>query len=260
MRGALLNPIRFYRADDMPDYLTIFPNFDNTTYGEVYFYGVAASPDCIREHVGDMYLQFVDETNTGFTFDIYKLNDENVFEAIDTVDSVDISPVGWVTDQIHKVTLTGLADGIYYLNVDDYTSDVFRITSSTIATQDLVKVKYLNTYNDFGCIFGTNYFEAYFRGNIKKGESKIDVEAFESDRGIPVKLRATPQRTASLNILGLHQNYKELVEMIFSCNDITINGVAYENMEAPSFDAIEGSDLANMAIKLVQTNNDYYHG
>ena len=168
MRGALLNPIRFYRADDMPDYLTKFPNFDNTTYREAYFYGVAASPDCIREHVGDMFLQFVDETNSGFTFDIYKLNEANDFEIVDTVDSVDISPVGWVTDQIHKITLTGLEDGIYQLKNDGYQSDIFRITSSTTITEDLVKIQYANSRNDFGCIFGSHYFVAYFRGNLRK--------------------------------------------------------------------------------------------
>lgn len=256
IRGTLLNPIRFYQPSELPDYSTIFPNFDNITYGNQYFYGVAASPDVIREHIGIMYLQFVNDANTVFTVNIYKLID-GVFTLDDTADSVDVSPVGWITYQIHKVTLD-LDDGVYYLSSYGKTSDIFRIISSTESTKDLIKIKYLNSKNDFGCIFGTNYFESYFRGNMKKGDPKIDVEAFESDRGNPVKLRATPQRTATLNIKGIHQLYVELVEMIFSCDTITINGIDYENMEAPSYDDMDGADLGNMAVKLVQKNNDYY--
>ena len=253
MRGALLNPIRFYKPSELPDYSTIFPNFDNITYGNQYFYGVAASPDVIREHIGIMYLQFENEANATFTVSIYKLTN-GVFTLNNTVESVDISPVGWITYQIHKVTID-LSDGVYYLTSGGKTSDIFRVVS---INEDLVKIKYLNSKNDFGCIFSTNYFEAYFRGNIKKGDPKIDIEAFESDRGKPVKLRSTPQRTATLNIKGIHQLYVELVEMIFSCDTITINGIDYENMEAPSYDDMDGGDIGNMSIKLVQKNNDYY--
>lgn len=258
MRGALLNPIRFYRADDMPDYLTIFPNFDNTTYGDAYFYGIAASPDCIRNHVGDMFLQFIVDDASVFTFDVYKINDENEFENISSVSSVDISPVGWVTEQIHKVTLTAFDDGIYQLKNNDYTSDIFRITSSTTITEDLVKIQYSNTRNEFGCIFGANYFTAYFRGNIEPGDSDINKESFPRDDGGDVELRSTPNRTATLNIMGVHQNYKSLIEMISSCNDKTINGVKYST-GSPSYEQTKGSDIANITIKLVQTNNDYYH-
>lgn len=257
MRGALLNPIRFYKTAEMPDYSTYFPNFDNTTYGENYYYGVASSPDVIREHIGIMYLQFEDETNSGFGVDVYKLNNSNTFELIDTVNSVDISPVGWVTDQIHKVTLD-LEDGVYQLKINGHESDIFKIVSTIEYTRDLVKIKYLNSKNDYGCIFGTNFFEAYFRGNIKKGEPKIDIESFESDRGNPVKLRATPQRTATLNVKGIHQNYVELVEMIFSCNTITVNGVDYENIDVPSYNDNDSADLGDITVKLVQKNNDYY--
>lgn len=257
MRGALLNPIRFYKTSEIPDYATYFPNFDNTTYGNSYFYGVNSSPDVIRQHIGIMYLQFVNEENTPFGVEVYKLNDANEFELIDTVNSVDISPVGWVTDQIHKVTLD-LADGVYKLIADSHTSDIFKVISAIEYTKDLVKIKYLNSYNEFGCIFDTNYFEAYFRGNIKKGEPKNDIDNFESDGGGTVKLRAIPQRTATLNIKGIHQNYVELVEMIFSCDTITVNGIDYENSDAPNYNDNESADLGDISVKLVQKNNDYY--
>lgn len=259
MRGAILNPIRFYPSDLMPDYISVFPNFDNITYGNAYFFGVNASRYCIRVHVGDLYLQFLNPDNAAFELDVYKLSESNTFEVVDTVTSVDISPVGWVGYEIHKVTLS-LADGVYYLSNNDYKSDIFRVTSNTRTIKDLVKIKYSNSINDFGCIFDTNYFEAYFMGNFKSGEPKNDIEAYNSDRGNPVKLRATPIRTATINILALHQTYKDLVEHIFSCDTIEVNGVLYENTESPQWSDIDGSDMGNITIKLVKKINDYYHG
>jgi hypothetical protein len=191
------------------------------------------------------------------------MNSSGVFETITGgFDSVDISPVGWVGYQIHEVTVTGLTDGCYYLLDTDsgLISDIFYITSSTELTEDFVKIKYSNSVNDFGCIFGTHYFEAYFRGRLVVGESKIDYDTFEDDRSQPIKLKASPQRTANLSILGINYLYKDLIDHIFSCDTIEVNGVQYENMDAPSFDLIEGSDMGNITVKLAQSINDYYYG
>lgn len=258
MKGALLNPIRFYDSANMPDYLTYFPNFDNTTYGEGYFYGINPSPDCIRTHIGDMFLQFLNEDNAIFTMNLYKLNDNGNFDFNDAIDSVNISPTGWIGYQIHSITISDLEDGFYYLKNSNYKSDIFRITSETIITEDLIKIKYANSVNDFGCIFGTNYFTSYFIGNLQPGEIKTEIESFEGDRGEPIKLKSTPQRTATINIFGLHHNYKDLIELIFSCDTIEINDVLFVNLEAPTYEDIDGSDLMNISVKLVQSNNDYY--
>lgn len=262
MRGADLNPVRFYPSDAMPNYTTIFPTFDNTTFGDSYFYGIAATNAFWRVHYGDMFLQFLNVDNAVKSFDIYKMNADNEFEIIGSVDSVDISPVGWIGYQIHKLTLTGLSDGFYYLKLDSYKSDIFQITSSTEFLSDVVKIQYSNSRNDFGCIFGANYFTAYFRGNLEIGEPKVDIEAFGSDfdSGSSIKLRAANQKTATLNIIGVQQLYSTLINTIFSCNTILINGVQYENSSAPDWNPVKGGDIGDMSIKLIKKINDYYHG
>jgi hypothetical protein len=262
MRGAVLNPIRFYDSSAMPDWLTVFPNNDNVTYGNYNQFGVLPSPEFLRFHYGDMYLQFLNEDNEVKSFDLYKLNETNTWVLDSNIDSVDISPVGWVGNQIHKITLTGLTDGCYYLFEPDCNckSDIFYMTSSIDFTEDFVKIKYSNSINDFGCIFGTHYFEVYFRGRLMTGEPKIDVDSYEDDRSNPIKLKASPQRTANLSILGINYLYKDLIDHIFSCDTIEVNGVQYENMDAPAFDLTEGSDMGNITVKLAQSINDYYYG
>ena len=264
MRGAILNPIRFRNIDtDVPDRLTIYPNNDNVTYGEFNQFGVLPSPEFLRYHYGDMYLQFVNEFNTIQTFSVYKLQSDGTWAIIPGgFDSVDISPAGWVGYQIHKVTVTGLADGCYYLFDGDSNlkSDIFYITSSTDFTEDFVKIKYSNSINDFGCIFGTHYFEVYFRGSLIPGEPKIDIDSYEDDRSQPVKLKASPQRTATMTLEGINILYKDLIEHIFSCDTIEINGVSYDNMDAPSSDFPKGQDMGTITVKLAQSINDYYYG
>jgi hypothetical protein len=260
MRGALLNPVRFYPSDAMPDYISIFPNFDNTTLGDRYFFGVNASPVSWRVHVGNIYFQFLNEDNEVKHIDVYKHNESNEFELIDVVDTVDISPVGWVGYQIHKLSLTGLADGFYYLQNDDYKSDIFQVTSSSVYSEDYVKIKYSNSINDFGCIFGTNYFEAYFIGSLEQGEPSGEKEVFARDGGGDVEVQSSGDRTVTLTIIGVHQLYKDVINTIFLCDTKEINGVLYTNSEFPQWSKTDGGDTGNIVIKLKQVLNDYYHG
>lgn len=256
MRGAILNPIRFYDSSEMPDYSITFPNLENVTYGFQYGFGVSSSPDVIRRHIGIMYLQFL-SANSVVSFKVYKLNSAKVFDLSESVSSVDISPSGWTGYQIHKLTLD-LDDGVYYVtDGSNYTSDIFQVVTSS---NQLIKIKYSNSVNDFGCIFATNYFEAYFTGKLIAGEPKNEVEAMESDRGAPIKLKSTPSRTASLTIYKVSHLYKDLLDMIFSCDTIEINGISYENSETISWEQNNGGDIGTATVKLVQKINDYYYG
>lgn len=259
MRGALLNPVRFYPSDQVPDYITIFPNFDNTTIGESYFFGIASSKSFWRVHVGEMYFQFLNPDNEVKSISVYKLSSSNEFELINAVDTIDISPVGWVGYQIHKLTLD-LEDGFYYLKNADYTSDIFEVTSDVNYSEDLIEIKYSHTVNKFGCIFGSNYFKAYFRGNLEIGEPSGEIETFVKDGGGDVEMQTSADRTATLNILGVHQLYKDVITTIFLCNTKEVNGVKYTISELPQWSKIEGGDTGNIIVKLKQEQNDYYHG
>ena len=258
MRAAILNPIRFYDSSKLPDFTTNFPNFDNTPRGIDYFYGQNTVKNLYPIHYGEMYLQFLNEDNVVKEFTVYKQNYLGDFDADSTVSTVDISPAGWVGYQIHKLTLD-LSDGLYYVKCGTYISDTFLITSSQKYLKNLIKIEYSNSINDFGCIFDTNYFTAYMVGLIQPGESGNEIEGFTSDRGNPIKLKATPRRNINLLLKAVNNYYLDLIDFIFSCDDININGVDFVNIEAPTRETNENVDTGAVSIKLTRSVNDYYY-
>lgn len=259
MRSPLLNPIKFYKVSNLPDYLTTFPNPDNTPFGTSWSFGVNASPYFIRYHVGIMYLQMEVETADVKDLTVYKLTN-GVFGSSSTISGVDISPVGWTGKKIYLYTVN-LTEGIYYLTTTTgLQSDYFRIYDSAEDTEDLVKIEYTNSENDFGCILGVRVFYAYFVGSLTPDAPKNEYSNYTDDRGESVKLRSTPQRTAILSLKGIHSGYIDLLNMIFSLDDIEVNGIGYENEEAPTWEGAEGCDTGNITVKLLQKTNDYYYG
>ncbi len=259
MKSPIINPIRFYNPLNTPDYLTKFPNIDNIYNGAGWVYGINFCPNYARFHTGRINLQFSVGMGESLDFELYKLID-NEWVLSDTITATDITPIGWIGDAIILLNVN-IADGTYFLNAPNLLrSDIFVITTDARTLKDFVKIYYRNSENDFGCIFGSNSFTSYFMGSLLPGTSTLDIESYEDDRGEPVKLKATPQRTATLNLKGVHYTYADYFVHLFSCDDITINGVDYENTEAPAFDPIQGSDLGSISIKLIQKSNDYYNG
>lgn len=258
MKAAILNPIRFYKTSNVPNYTTKFPNPDNVTFGSQYFYGVNFSSWFIRFHIGIMYLQFEMTGADSKVLSVYKYVN-GAFQISATIYGADITPSGWSGNYMYKFTVN-LSDGVYYLSsTNGFKSDIFCVTSSAEVSEDFVKIDYLNSENDFGCIFGTNSFTSYFIGSLTPGAPKNEYSTYEDDRGEPVKLSATPQRVATLSLKGLHFTYVDMVNHIFSLDTITVNGIDYENDEAPTFDAIDGSDMGTLNIRLIQKTNDYYY-
>jgi len=263
MKSPLINPIRFYNPANEPDYLTKFPNIDNIYNGKDWVYGVSSFKNYSRIHTDVLYLQFLLSTGNSPNFKLYQLLDGEWVIA-DTIVAVDISPASWISDPIYLLTVDQ-PDGVYYLDAPNLLrSDIFTITTEARILKDCVKIDYANSENDFGCIFDngvTTYeFTAYFIGQLLTGTPGVEIESYEDDRGEPVKLRSTPQRTAILNLKGIHYTYSDYFTHLFSCDTVTINGVEYENTEAPSFDLTQSSDLGSLSIKLIQKTNDYYNG
>lgn len=263
MKSAILNPIKFYKSGETPDYLNHFPNFENISFGQSWIYGIAYSPEFIRFHIGSFNLQFQFEITDTNELDVYQYIN-GVASKIDTLIGTDISPIGWVSKPIYLFNVD-LDVGCYYLDFDNQIrSDIFQIVDDSSISEDFVKTTYSNSVNDFGCIFddgSTTYnFTSYFLGQLLIGQPGNEIDSYEDDRGVPVKLRSTPQRTAQLNIKGVSMLYADYFVHLFSCDTISVNDIAYENIEAPTIDSIEGSDLVNISVKLIQTTNDYYNG
>lgn len=260
MRGAILNPIKFYKEADLPDYITKFPNMDNVTFGDGYIFGIGSSPEFIRIHLGVMYLQIIKSVDDDLNLDVYKRNDSTgAFEFTETIIGTNITPVGWVGNYIYEFELD-LDNGMYYVSFrNGYRSDYFINTDDENVSEDLVYIKYLNSENGFGCIFGGSYFEIYLRGQLTAGIPQNEISSYTSDDGEPVKLRSTPQRVTTLTIKGLHYTYLDCLNTIFACDTVTVNGISYENVEGVSWEPINGGDLGDVTVKLIQKGNDYYY-
>ena len=186
--------------------------------------------------------------------------------AITNVNPVDITPSGWVLNSVYKYTFTPDEEGIYYcvFNGDtDVLSDKFLVNSLEKFRRRLVKIEFYNSINDYGMVFWDNSTPkytglTYFTGQFKPGRIKNDISAFESDRGVVEKLRSTPVKLAELILTDIHYSYVYNINQIFSCDNLTINGIQYQTQDVPDVEEIEKSDLVNITINLSQVSNLFY--
>ena len=260
IKCPLLNPIRFHGT--APDYSTSFPNMDNITQRTKYIEGVEATQYFKEWLYGKtLDLQFEYEEGDDFTLSIYKYDQTTEAYILNSTSSgTIITPAGWIGNGFVKHSLS-LDEGTYYLKFsDDYTSDVFTVINALNLKKKLIEIVYTNSDNDFGCILEGQTLSQYLTGQLILGNPENEISAFQSDRGELIKLSATPRRNAQLNINELHYSYADHINLIFSCDTITINGVTYQNDEMPTIETIEGCDLINIVVKLTQTNNTYQYG
>jgi len=259
MNCPILNPIRFF--DTQPDYQNTWPNIDNITQRIQNIDGVWPSPYYKEWLSGkDLILQFetIEGDSTGLK--VYKYNE--VTESYDlnsTINPAIITPAGWQGNNFLKYTLS-LTIGTYYLQfTDGYTSDTFVVTDDIQQRKRFIEIKCSNSQNDYGCIFDNFTFTQYLSGQLLISAPKNDISALESDRGNITKLRSTPIRLTSLQINDIHYTLVDHVNMIFACDQLTVNGVTYQTTEPPTIEPIDGSDLVNIVVSLSQTNNNYYY-
>lgn len=260
MKCPILSPIRFVK--NTPDYLSIWPNPDTVIPRQTWIEGVFPGQWYKEWLYGkSMVFQFEIENDINTNMSLYKYNEmTEVYDAIQTIPGLNISPVGWVGNSIYKYTVSSLNEGTYYLKFsDNYKSDVFVVTNDATLKKRIIEIKYTNSYNDFGVIFEGQLFTQYLTGQLKVGNPENTISAFVSDRGEVKKLRSTPVRVATLLINEIHSTYIDHVNMIFACDTIQVNGISYQTTEQPSIEEIENSDMVNIVIKLSQTYNDYYY-
>ena len=260
MNAPLLNPLRFY--DTEPDYQDIWPNIDNVSQRVMNIDGIWPSQFYKEWLYGkSMFLQFEVLESDNTALKVYKYNEiTSEYALITTLNPTIITPAGWQGDNFVKYTLN-LAVGTYYLQFNDgYRSDTFVVTDDLQFRRKFIKIEYSNSQNDYGCIFDNFTFTQYLSGQLLISPPKNEISALESDRGNITKLRSTPIRLASLQINDIHYTLVDHVNMVFSCDQITVNGVTYQTTEPPTVDPIEGSDLVNITVNLSQTNNNYFYG
>lgn len=264
MKFPQINPIRFRVKGWFDDFETKQITVDQYAIGATVYTGVhpinyvpkfpryTAVPFQVTTNVdiGDMSASLVDSDGNKTTILL-----------------TDITPTTWSGDSIYKGNIYVTSDGSYSVEiVDDIYeetaySDTFQIGS---LNNDDIEIKYYNSENDFNTIFydGTSLnFQSsvYLQGQMIDVDLSQDISSYETDRGEIQKLRSTPVVNYDLKLYNINIAYSKMVNLIFSCDNLEINGIEFDNSEAPSVERIEDSDLCNITVKVRQKNYDYFY-
>lgn len=260
-----MNPIRFVRTDETPDWSTYFPNPENVLRQTNYIPGIQETDSWSDWIINkEISLQFRITVAGTEDISVYKYDaSTDSYSLLTTITPTDITPTGWISETVKRYQYTPSSEGVYYFESSSAAiqSDKFVVWNEQVFKKRLVQIEFVNSINDYYMVFwdnGVSRYEglAYFTGFLTVGLENT-ISASKSDRGDLVKLRSTPVPTAMLYLTDLHYTDVRKLNLIFSCDTLTINGITYQNAEIGEPERIEASDLVKMAIKLNQTNYEY---
>ncbi len=268
IQNPILNPIRFYDPTQLPNYADRWPNMDNIDFYVEYQKGIYASQFYQDFRLNEeMTIQFrYDSSVTNTEIYVYKMNlEDGTFSIVATLTPVSVSPSGWTLTPVYNYYWTPSESGVYYFDFDDadYRSGRFIVHSDEKFLKRLVEVKYWHYENKYGMVYYTDDLQtftgvSYFQGRLAAGEPTNEISEYTDDPGEVQLLSATPQRSTVLELFQLHYTYIDNINLIFSGSEIFINGIQYQNIEAPTIERIPNSDLVNVIVNLFQKNNDYF--
>lgn len=253
------------------DHDLFFPKLDMMTQRENYQKGdinVSAYVDWINGK--EITIQLNAEISSSALVTFYLVNVNTGAQTLLTYS--DITPASWARYPVYQLTYTPTTDGYYYIyyyfEQDDvfgdptdttdfyFRTDVFKVRSDNDTEKDLVWFQYRNTYNKFGTVFGSDYFNAFFTGNEDTGETTTENEITQEDDGTSLN-QSKSYGAVKFVLSDIHRTQKRQIERICQCNDLWINGI---NVVVRSItpEDIENSDLMNITINATLANNDYY--
>lgn len=261
-----MNPVRFYNPSKAVDYSTYWPHPDNVLPRTLYQRGQDPT-EYYREHLVNKVIRFQ------LRFDSVSDTDIEVYKDVSgtwtlqtTITKTNIIPSGWTGFDIYKFEYTPSSEGLYQFRLKgvNFRTDPILVVSREKFKKGLVQLEYWNTENDYDMIFwdgGTQNFSGliYLSGMLLAAPSENEVSVFVDDPGIVKKLKVqgTPRNT--LKIADLHWSYASMIDTIFKCDQLKLNGVFYQNQESPEIELIENSDLVNITVNLNQTNESHFY-
>lgn len=148
------------------------------------------------------------------------------------VESEQINETTWM----HQATITNVAEGIYTAIIGDAKSEPFMITSNSRDLEDtrLIRYRSASNVNSLYTIFNKPNGDAvWFELRIECGfksnglQPKISAETFRDQNQSLSYIYAHPYMVETLTFgtaEGLPAEYCELINDVFCCNDIFIDG------------------------------------
>lgn len=268
MAVPILNTIRFYNASESPEYSTYFPDINRIAANDSLNYGIKSVNWHKSWPVGEE-----------IKFQVINILSAKVIKSDGTQINItpeEITPSGWTTtERYYTVSYTPtLGEKFYfritvsynvypYLMNKAYHSD--NIYANTKFKYNLNKIEFKNSTNRYDNIFnnaaGTNIYSGitYFEGLFEPDKPSNEITTYKTQEEKPIKTKASPQFNRVLTFTDIPYHYYEQLNMIFSCNDIKVNGIQVDNNEnEPDPDRINNeSNLTNIKIQLQVVTDNY---
>ena len=252
-----INPIRFRKRTTVNN-STVWPIDDIIDQRLEYFKGEYPVKYYRPHLIGDTIV---------FQFVVSAITNENIVVTEPDLDTVvipptDVSPSGWLLDPVLQYEFTPTKEGVHTFEFEepDYVSDKIYVASLLKYRKQLVKIQYYNSENDFGAIFISDsgfVFQptAYFTGLIQAGDMETEKNVFETQRGVLSVQRSTPKNVYTLILSAIHRTQRNLLNRIFSCDNILINDMPVQARNTGRWTNIDKADIGNFQITIEQTGD-----
>jgi hypothetical protein len=261
-----INPIRFYRVSELIDHSSQWPSLKNFRPGTKVIEGIYPSKyfqDWVIGKQLSLQLWLTVEGSEDLT--VYKFNHTTqAYDSFATITHTAITPTGWVSQKVNRYDYTFSSAGTYYIESSSagIRTNKFVVHTDAVYRRRVVQISFTNQSNDYGTVFVdglTNRYTGLFysTGQFIPDSPGNEISAFATDRQNMIKLRGTPFNVYNLILTNVHISLLPLLNGIFSCDTITVNGVTCQNEEGIEFDRIGKSDIGKADIKLTETNYTY---
>jgi hypothetical protein len=267
------NPLRFRKQGGTSiDYSDTYPQFDLMENKTDYQKGIYSVPNYYCNFPLDSYIRIQIQSSVAPTGLLLRNMSDNTtlttfnIEGIGDVaySNTKTTPSGWVGDDIYYLVVVPDVEGVYRLEFtvssDIYYSDEFIVYDSSVK-KELIHIQYYDTDNKFGGVFSGDGAwiwrpEKYVTGQIIIGEGNKSYSLYQDDSGITYKLNAEVVDGMLINITDVSQYEKVIIDRIFGCDNILINGVAVQTSDPPEYNPIDKTDLCNISIRATLTDSD----
>lgn len=270
-----LNPYRFHKIGSGDFAQNLIPSFESAARyaqkvqpGDLFYMQLQISGGSLWGGVYQPACKLIDNNgNTVHTFQVEQSSGAAVY-------------TGWINYYFCE-NFPSVTDGVYYLKLDcyapkdpngfDYGQFNFLSEPLYIKTshENTCLINYRLTYNDFDCIFtdevarmtlrveGGVRSEGFQPGGKYQMFSDMDYE--------PVMLQATPYNVYKFTFgpgNGVPNWLADRLNRIFSCDDITIDGIAYLRNEGAKLEANRegGYPHAGWSIELLKVDAEHSEG
>lgn len=259
-----INPFRFQKMSVEIDNDTLFPSFDNMRLNTKYQKGIyPLDSKYYPDHLINKEFSVIVHTNLPeYAFSKYVIKPDG---STSGATIANITPSSWVGDDVFLITYTPTIEGVYYIVLNgEYISDPINVRSSD---SDMVKVQYYDDNNSNEGLFYDYDLSIwvwqpirYFTGQVITGEPQNEYSIYKDDPGINKKTRSEPIDTIQLNLTDISQLELKIINRMFSCSNILVNGVDCQNTEPPEYEPIPKSEMCNVSILMTITKDDkdYY--